>query len=588
MSDQKPEVGGRSSLGAASASVEVASSEGESASGEALPEGWAVSPIEDFAKTATGGTPSRKRDDYYGGDIPWVKSGDLTDGLVTKVDERITQLGLDESNAKMFPKGAVCIALYGATVGKLGILEMAASTNQAVCGIFPEEGINTRYVFHSLRNERENLIGKAQGGAQPNISNGIIKKTDLRVAPKAEQSRIVSAIESLQERSSRARVLLSEVGPLIGQLRQSVLRAAFSGQLTADWRAANPDVQSAKELVESLPEPPKPNRAKKASIAKIPGDSGLSVGLSDKELPSTWSCTRLTRIGQLVTGHTPSRKHPEYWHGDIPWIGIKDAGNNDGKVIESTLQHVTQLGLDNSASRLLPKGTVLMTRTANSIGYCVVLGKDMATSQDLVGWIFPKEINPKYIMYLILGEHDALYRFAKGSAHPTVYFPEILSLHVALPPTEEQDEIVKRVEQALLHLETIGAEVASMESSLTVLDQSILSKAFRGELVPQDPRDEPASELLARIRTTRAEEAAKSKSKSKPKTNKTTGGKSAKTSAIMEVLQKAGQRMEIDRVRELAKMKSKDFYSQLKEHVKRGEIREDFESDEHFLTAAES
>ena len=380
--------------------------------------------------------------------------------------------------------------------------------------------VEPEWIFNTVRSRKfvNSMSAIVQGALYPAVRPSDVRSYQIPLAPKAEQSRIVSAIESLQTRSSRSRDLLSEVGPLIGQLRQSVLRSAFSGDLTSEWRRQNPDVQPASELVDSLPEPPKPNRAKKASIAKIPGDSGLAVGLIDKEIPATWSWTRLTRIGQLVTGHTPSRKHPEYWDGAIPWIGIKDARNNDGKVIEDTLQHVTQAGLDNSASRLLPKGTVLMTRTANSIGYSTVLGKDMATSQDLVGWIFPEEINPKFIMYLVLAENEALYRFAKGSAHPTVYFPEILSLHVALPPKEEQNEIVSKVELAFSHLEVLSEEVVSMESSLTQLDQSILAKAFRGELVPQDPNDEPACELLARIRAAReqadeAKKAAKQKKK---------------------------------------------------------------------------
>ena len=142
-----------------------------------LPDGWELASVDDFARTATGGTPSRKRDDYYGGTIPWVKSGDLNDGFITSVSECITAEGLRNSNAKMFPKGAVCIALYGATVGKLGILDIDATTNQAVCGIFADDGVDRKYVFHALRNERANLIGKAQGGAQPNISNGIVKPT---------------------------------------------------------------------------------------------------------------------------------------------------------------------------------------------------------------------------------------------------------------------------------------------------------------------------------------------------------------------------------------------------------------------------
>src|SRR5262245_45701650 len=106
-----------------------------------LPKGWRIAAISEIAKTATGGTPSRLRPEYFGGEIPWVKSGELGDGIVHAAEETLTQLGVDESNAKIFPKGTLCIALYGAAVGKLGILAMEAATNQAVCGIFLREGI---------------------------------------------------------------------------------------------------------------------------------------------------------------------------------------------------------------------------------------------------------------------------------------------------------------------------------------------------------------------------------------------------------------------------------------------------------------
>lgn len=201
-----------------------------------LPLGWEVANIEDIARTGTGGTPRRNHDEYYGGSIPWVKSGDLNDGLVTAAEEFITPEGLQNSNAKIFKKGSICVALYGATVGKLGVLDMDAATNQAVCGIFPEESIEPQFVFHALRNLRSELIDQAQGGAQPNISNGIIKKTELPLPPLPEQRRIVSKIEALQERSGRAAKALAEVGPLLEQFRQSILAAAFSGRLTADWR----------------------------------------------------------------------------------------------------------------------------------------------------------------------------------------------------------------------------------------------------------------------------------------------------------------------------------------------------------------
>ena len=150
----------------------------------------------------------------------------------------------------------------------------------------------------------------------------------------------------------------------------------------------------------------------------------LSVGRSDLKGPIGWEWVLLTDIARLETGHTPSREHPEYWDGDIPWIGIKDARIHHGRMIQETLQAVSELGLQNSAARLLPTGTVCLSRTA-SVGYALVMGKNMATSQDFVNWVCSEAILPSYLMYLFLAERESLDRFGKGTTHTTIYFPEV-------------------------------------------------------------------------------------------------------------------------------------------------------------------
>lgn len=105
---------------------------------------WKLAKISDFAKTTSGGTPSRKNPEFYTGDIPWIKSGDLNDGNVSEATEFITEKALKGSSAKLFPAGTLTIALYGATIGKLGALTIEAATNQAVCGIFVPEEVETK------------------------------------------------------------------------------------------------------------------------------------------------------------------------------------------------------------------------------------------------------------------------------------------------------------------------------------------------------------------------------------------------------------------------------------------------------------
>ncbi|MBN3905222.1 MAG: restriction endonuclease subunit S [Nostoc sp. NMS1] len=203
-----------------------------------LPEGWVWTKLSELGEWSSGGTPSRKNSKYYDGEIPWVKTGDLPDGLIKKIDEKITHEGLANSSAKLFSSGSLIVAMYGATIGKLGILQEPAATNQA-CAVLLSQGITTAlipYLFYYLLNSREKLRMIGKGGAQPNISQTILKEYSYPLPPLNEQKRIVAKIEELNDRTQRAKEALETIPQLCDRFRQSVLAAAFRGDLTADWR----------------------------------------------------------------------------------------------------------------------------------------------------------------------------------------------------------------------------------------------------------------------------------------------------------------------------------------------------------------
>lgn len=177
-----------------------------------------------------------------------------------------------------------------------------------------------------------------------------------------------------------------------------------------------------------------------ASTGVIPGDFALSVGKPDRSAPIGWRWTALSDLARLETGHTPSRRHAEYWDGDIPWVGIKDATENHGRVILDTLQHTNALGIAHSSARILPQNTVCLSRTA-SVGYVVVMGKPMATSQDFVNWVCSDALNHQFLKYVLLAERLAFLRFASGTTHQTIYFPEVKAFYVCLPALPEQRAI---------------------------------------------------------------------------------------------------------------------------------------------------
>jgi len=238
----------------------------------------------------------------------------------------------------------------------------------------------------------------------------------------------------------------------------------------------------------------------------IPGRHVVSVGLPEKVPPHGWTWRRLTDIAQLETGHTPSKSMPEYWDGDIPWLGIKDARVCHGEIIWDTSRHITAGGLENSSARLLPKGTVCLSRTA-SVGYVTILGVPMATSQDFVNWICGESLDPKFLMLALLAEGKDLLRFGKGSTHTTIYFPEVRAFYLCLPSLAEQARIVASVEHIRAFCLRVREALDGIYDLIERFREAVLEAAFCGNLTAgwrgTNPQLEPADSILTRIETER-------------------------------------------------------------------------------------
>ncbi len=208
-----------------------------------------------------------------------------------------------------------------------------------------------------------------------------------------------------------------------------------------------------------------------ATTGVIPGDIAISVGNPQTELPKGWEWRLLTDVSRLESGHTPSRRHPEYWGGNVPWIGIRDATGNHGCTIYATEQYTNALGIENSSARVLPANTVCLSRTA-SVGYVVVMGVPMATSQDFVNWVCGPKLDHRYLKYVLLGERKSFLRFASGTTHQTIYFPEVKAFHVALPPVPVQRKIANVLSALDDRIDNLNAKMETLEEMLQRLFKS--------------------------------------------------------------------------------------------------------------------
>ncbi len=193
-----------------------------------IPENWVWCRLGEIADSTSGGTPDRSNITYWKGNISWLKSGELTDSFIlNESEEKITEEGFKNSSTKLFPKGTLLIALYGATAGKLGILDFESTTNQAVCGFFENEFYETKYLFYYLRAFRNKIIEDSWGQAQPNISQTYLKNFPLALPPLSEQKRIVVEIEKQFAKTKQLKEHIIANQQATEQLLKALLHQAF-------------------------------------------------------------------------------------------------------------------------------------------------------------------------------------------------------------------------------------------------------------------------------------------------------------------------------------------------------------------------
>lgn len=168
---------------------------------------------------------------------------------------------------------------------------------------------------------------------------------------------------------------------------------------------------------------------------------------ADLSAPDGWRWERLSEIARLESGHTPSRREPSYWGGDVAWLSLKDIRSLDGPFVCDTEDHPTAKGVANSSARILPAGTVAFCRTA-SVGKVAILGREMATSQDFVNWVCSDALDPKYLYWALRASQSLFDKEKTGTTHKTIYMPTLERFAVLLPELPEQKRIAAILENA--------------------------------------------------------------------------------------------------------------------------------------------
>ena len=380
-----------------------------------LPKGWVWTTLGEIGSWQSGATPSRMNKDYYGGNIPWLKTGDLNDGTITYIPEYITQRALEETSVRLNPKGSILIAMYGATIGKIGILSFPATTNQACCACY-EYSINQMFLFYFLLANRENFIAMGGGGAQPNISKEKIISTNMPLPPLKEQERIVAEIERWLSFVDIVEIEKSDLQSTICLAKSKILDLAIHGKLVPQ----DPNDEPASELLKRI--------NPKAEITCDNPQYG--------KLPKGWCLCKISSVVDIVNGK--SQKNVESPTGKYPIYG---SGGIIGKAMEYTcLAGSTIIGR---------KGT---------INHPIFVEENFWNVDTAFGMKANNQILEDKYFYCFCLYFD-FSKLDKSSALPSLTKTAIGNLILPIPPLAEQQRIVAKIEELFSQLDKIESSL---------------------------------------------------------------------------------------------------------------------------------
>ena len=518
-------------------------------SGE-LPEGWATARLGELGHWYGGGTPSKRKPSYWtNGDIPWVSPKDMKTPVIASTEDNITATAVQESSTKLVPHPSILVVTRSGILNRtlpVALTSRSVTLNQDLKAINPHDGVVPRYLAGFLRSRDLDIresCGK-DGTTVASIDTARLQAYETPLPPLNEQRRIVAKLDALQSHSRKARAALDAIPTLLDRFRQSVLAAAFRGDLTADWRAAHPDVEPATALLARIRVERKArwiadyidtmtDRARKRAEKKGKAWTGADEAKARKgyakkaeeryeepapvdaekeglpELPEGWCWTTLGFAAPLLAGYAFSSSGFRARGRRL----LKGNNVRDGWLFEDELHHWDPNDTEQYSRYLLREGDIVlaMDRPVYSSGSKrtkiarLTADWDGALLLQRVGRFQPESGLDASFLFTFLSGHlfrDHLIGRQTGTQDgkdlPHVSASMVHACPLPLPPAAEQAHICRLVAKWLGFAATVE-ECAPSTGDLSRINQSILAKAFRGELVPQNPSDEPAADLLARI-----------------------------------------------------------------------------------------
>ena len=375
---------------------------------------------------------------------------------------------------------------------------------------------NQRGRFNDFQTQTTNLRNL-------NVSE-FLENTDVPLAPLAEQRRIVAKLEKLLGKVDACQQRLAKIPVLLKRFRQSVLAAACSGRLTADWREENSDAGTADELISEIR---RARYEKFDQLKAIPArerpvpfsnfdnfEPNLRADLDLPDIPGTWSWVDLRFVMNPEEPFCYGVVQPGADDPKGPRL-IRVCDIENGRVLKDGLRGIPP-SIHAQYERSVLQGGEVLVSVVGTIGRAAIAGPELASMNiaRAVAKIPVREFEARFILLWLSTSRAENWMVGDAPRSPkTLNLEQLRTLPAPLPPLAEQKEIVRRVDELFALADQIEARYAKAKAYIDNLTQSILAKAFRGELVPQDPKDEPASVLVERIRSTKANDQPKRKIK---------------------------------------------------------------------------
>lgn len=482
------------------------------------PNGWSISSVSNLVSPEgifIDGDWVESKDQDPAGKIRLLQLADIGDGkFLNKSNRFINDDAFVRLRCTEVIEGDVLIARMPDPLGRACLMpalpERAVTVVDVAILRSSQFYFDNRWLMHWVNSPkfREIIGGNASGTTRKRIARGRLGELEIPIPPLAEQRRIATKLDTVLTRVDALNDCLARITPLLKRFRQSVLAAATSGRLTEDWRIQKTPDSIEKDWLISV----RKLAASSNKERKIIDDLEVFASGTHPEcsLPSSWLRTCIGMGGVVSNGSTPSRGMLDYWGGLIPWVSSGEVRNNK---IDVTKESISELGFESSSVRKLPVGTVLiaMIGEGKTRGQSAILNIEATINQNIAAVVPVAEIlNPTYLWYWFQGQYVNNRQAGNGTGPQALNCQKVRELPLNLPSLGEQAEIVSRIEALFAYADRLEARLQTARTAADRLTPALLAKAFRGELVPQVPNDEPASELLRRLREARANEASQS------------------------------------------------------------------------------